>query len=169
MSFFSAECRGIGRTAGAIGIFAGLSLGGCATVDAKRAAAKPNWLCVRSTAYTHSEPGGAKSAIGTRLRFGGEVSSAAADWSWLPLGTRFRVQETGRSYVVEDYGSGLVGKRTLDLYMPSDAMMRSWGVRWVTVEILEWGSPVMSRMLLERRKDARPVRQMLAAMDREKD
>jgi hypothetical protein len=78
------------------------------------------------------------------------------------------VQETGHSYVVEDYGSGLVGKRTLDLYMPSDSMMRAWGVRWVTVEILEWGSPVMSRMLLERRKDARPVRQMLAAMEREK-
>ncbi len=157
-----------GKLTGAIGVVLALSLGGCASVDAKRAGALPNWLCVRSTAYTHSEPGGAKSAIGTRLRFGGEVSSAAADWSWLPLGTRFRVQETGRSYVVEDYGSGLVGKRTLDLYMPSDSMMRSWGVRWVTVEILEWGSPAMSRMLLERRRDARPVRQMLAAMEQTK-
>lgn len=165
MRFFSAGCRGIGRIAGAIGLVAGLSLGGCTTVDAKRVAAKPNWMCVRSTAYTNSEPGGAKNAIGTRLRFGGEVSSAAADWSWLPLGTRFRVQETGRSYVVEDYGSGLVGKRTLDLYMPHESMMRAWGVRWVTVEILEWGSPAMSRMLLERRKDAKPAKQMLAAMD----
>jgi 3D (Asp-Asp-Asp) domain-containing protein len=148
---------------------AALCLGGCSTVDAKRATAKPHWLCVRTTAYTHSEPGGGKSAIGTRLRFGGEVSSAAADWSWLPLGTRFRVQETGRSYVVEDYGSGLVGKRTVDLYAPSDSAMRAWGVRWVNVEILEWGSPAMSRMLLERRRDVKPVRQMLAVMDREKD
>jgi 3D (Asp-Asp-Asp) domain-containing protein len=169
VSFLLGGCRGIGWLAGAVGIVAGLSLGGCASVDAKRAGARPNWLCVRSTAYTHSEPGGAKSAIGTRLRFGGEVSSAAADWSWLPLGTRFRVQETGRSYVVEDYGSGLVGKRTLDLYMPSDSMMRAWGVRWVTVEILEWGSPAMSRMLLERRGDAKPVRQMLAAMEQAKE
>jgi hypothetical protein len=52
--------------------------------------------------------------------------------------------------------------------MPSDSMMRAWGVRWVTVEILEWGSPAMSRMLLERRRDAKPVRQMLVAMDKEK-
>jgi 3D (Asp-Asp-Asp) domain-containing protein len=154
---------------GVAGIFASLSLGGCATVDAKRSAAKPHWMCVRSTAYTDSEPGGAKSAIGTRLRFGGEVSSAAADWSWLPLGTRFRVQETGRVYVVEDYGSGLVGRRTVDLYAPNESVMRNWGVRWVTVEVLEWGSPAMSRMLLERRRDAKPVRQMLAAMERDKE
>jgi 3D (Asp-Asp-Asp) domain-containing protein len=154
------------QTAVAVAVFLAFSLGGCATLAAKRASSKPQWMRVRTTAYTHSEPGGAKSAIGTRLRFGGDVSSAAADWSWLPLGTRFRVQETGRSYVVEDYGSGLVGKNTVDLYMPSDSMMRKWGVRWVTVEILEWGSPAMSRMLLERRRESKPVRQMLAGMER---
>lgn len=158
-----------GRRVAGIWVAVALCLGGCSTVDAKRLAARPHWMCIRTTSYTHSEPGGGKSAIGTRLRFGGEVSSAAADWSWLPLGTRFRVQETGRIYVVEDYGSGLVAKRTVDLYMPSDSAMRAWGVRWVNVEILEWGSPAMSRMLLERRKDAKPVRQMLAAMNGEKD
>jgi hypothetical protein len=87
----------------------------------------------------------------------------------MPLGTRFRIQETGRVYVVEDYGSGLVGKQTVDLYMPNESMMRSWGVRWVTLEVLEWGSPAMSRMLLERRRDARPVRQMLSAMERTRE
>jgi 3D (Asp-Asp-Asp) domain-containing protein len=141
-------------------------LWGCKTPDAKRSSASPRWMGVRSTAYTHSEPGGARNAIGSRLRFGGEVSSAAADWSWLPLGTRFRIQETGRIYVVEDYGSGLVGKQTVDLYMPTESMMRGWGVRWVTLEVLEWGSPAMSRMLLQRRRDAKPVRQMLSAMER---
>jgi 3D (Asp-Asp-Asp) domain-containing protein len=60
-------------------------------------------MCVRTTAYTHTEKGGTNNAIGTRLRFGGEVSSASTDWSWMPLGTRFLVQETGRTYVVEDY------------------------------------------------------------------
>lgn len=122
-------------------------------------------LCVRTTAYTHTERGGPRSAVGTRLRFGGEVSSASTDWSWMPLGTRFRVHETGRSYIVEDYGSGLIGKQTIDLYMPNEPMMRAWGVRWVNIEILEWGSPAMSRMLLEGRRGARPVRQMLSAMD----
>jgi 3D (Asp-Asp-Asp) domain-containing protein len=160
------KMRRMRQTAVAVAIFLACSLGGCATLAAKRASSKTQWMRVRTTAYTHSEPGGAKSAIGTRLRFGGDVSSAAADWSWLPLGTRFRVQETGRSYVVEDYGSGLVGKNTVDLYMPSDSMMRKWGVRWVTVEILEWGSPAMSRMLLERRRESKPVRQMLAGMER---
>jgi 3D (Asp-Asp-Asp) domain-containing protein len=169
VNFFLLDRAGVGRRVGATWVIAAFCLSGCSTVDAKRATARPHWLCVRTTAYTHSEPGGGKSAIGTRLRFGGEVSSAAADWSWLPLGTRFRVQETGRSYVVEDYGSGLVGKRTVDLYAPSDSAMRAWGVRWVNVEILEWGSPAMSRMLLERRRDVKPVRQMLAVMDREKD
>jgi 3D (Asp-Asp-Asp) domain-containing protein len=169
VNFLLLDCAGTGRRVCVTWVIAAFCLGGCSTVDAKRATARPHWLCVRTTAYTHSEPGGGKSAIGTRLRFGGEVSSAAADWSWLPLGTRFRVQETGRSYVVEDYGSGLVGKRTVDLYAPSDSAMRAWGVRWVNVEILEWGSPAMSRMLLERRRDVKPVRQMLAVMDREKD
>lgn len=122
---------------------------------------------VRSTAYTHTEPGGSNNAIGSRLRFGSDVSSASADWSWLPVGTRFRVEETGRHYVVEDYGSGLVGKRTIDLYMPNMAMMRAWGVRNVHIEILEWGSRPMSKMLLERRKGGETVRKMLSAMERE--
>ena len=168
MNGFFSRCKRVAQGGGAGWMIAALCLEGCSTVNAKRAAAKPHWMCVRTTAYTHSEPGGGKSAIGTRLRFGGEISSAASDWSWLPLGTRFRVQETGRSYVVEDYGSGLVGKKTVDLYMPSDSAMRAWGVRWVNVEILEWGSPAMSRMLLERRRDVKPVRRMLAVMDQEK-
>ena len=120
---------------------------------------------VRTTAYTHTEAGGSKNAVGSRLRFGSEVSSASADWSWLPVGTRFRVKETGRNYVVEDYGSALVGKRTVDLYMPNQPMMREWGVRTVNIEILEWGSPAMSRMLLERRKEGRSARRMLSAME----
>lgn len=122
-------------------------------------------MIVRTTAYTHTEAGGSKNAIGSRLRFGGEVSSAAADWSWLPMGTRFRIVETGGVYVVEDYGSALIGKKTIDLYMPSTSMMRSWGVRMVNVEILEWGSPVMSRMLLQSRGRGTIIKRMLASMD----
>jgi 3D (Asp-Asp-Asp) domain-containing protein len=125
----------------------------------------PRQMCVRTTAYTHTEAGGAKNAIGTRLRFGSDVSSAASDWSWMPVGTRFRVKETGRVYVIEDYGSALVGKQTIDLYLPNEPMMRAWGVRQVNIEILEWGSPAMSRMLLTPRRGSSYVNRMILAMD----
>jgi len=144
-----------------------LFLGGCAEVEGVRQTNGPNRMQVRSTAYTHTEAGGVHNAVGSRLRFGSDVSSAAADWSWLPVGTRFRVEETGRSYVVEDYGSALVGKRTIDLYMPNASMMRLWGVRMVNIEILEWGSRPISKMLLERRKGGETARKMLSAMGAE--
>jgi 3D (Asp-Asp-Asp) domain-containing protein len=146
-----------------------LFMSGCAQVEGKvtRHSVNPTYLQVRTTAYTHTEPGGSNNAIGSRLRFGSDVSSASADWSWLPVGTRFRIAETGRTYVIEDYGSALVGNKTVDLYMPNMAMMRAWGVKTVHIEILEWGSRPMSKMLLETRKKGETVRKMLSAMDRE--
>ena len=92
---------------------------------------------------------------------------AAADWSWLPMGTRFRLIETGRVYVIEDYGTALVGRKTIDLYMPNEPMMRAWGVKMVNIEVLEWGSKPMSRMLLETRRNGATARRMLAAMETE--
>src|SRR5690349_23157591 len=85
---------------------------------------------IRTTAYTATEPngGGYKSAVGTTLRHSGPIYSAAADWSWMPLGTVFRMKDTGRIYKVEDYGSALVGRKTVDIYMPNDARMNAWGV-----------------------------------------
>jgi 3D (Asp-Asp-Asp) domain-containing protein len=121
-------------------------------------------MVVRTTAYTHTEAGGRNNALGSRLRFGSDVSSASADWSWLPVGTRFKVVETGRVYVIEDYGSALVGKKTVDLYMPNVPMMKSWGVKTVHIEIQEWGSKAMSRMLLESRRGGETARKMLSSL-----
>jgi hypothetical protein len=120
---------------------------------------------VRTTAYTHTEAGGSRNAIGTRLRFGSETDSAAADWSWMPVGTRFRLVSTGRIYVIEDYGSALIGKKTIDLYMPNESMMRQWGVRTEDIEILEWGSWAISKMLLSRGTAGNTVKRMLVALD----
>ena len=118
-----------------------------------------------TTAYTHTEPGGRNNAIGTRLRFGGKIYSAASDWSWLPLGTRFYMPSTGRTYVIEDYGSALVGKKTVDLYMPTRRMMNNWGMRYVDIEILEWGSRAMSlKLLVPRQRGYWHVRTMVAAL-----
>jgi len=105
-------------------------------------------LTVRTTAYTQSEAGGVKNAVDGRLRFGGDEYSAASDWSWLPLGTRFKLLSTGHDYVIEDYGAALVGRQTIDLFFPSRKSVRGWGVRQEQIEILEWGSEAMSLKLL---------------------
>ena len=82
---------------------------------------------VRTTAYTHSEADhiryGRKNAIGTTLMYG-STRSAAADWSIFPLGTKFRIEGDPSLYVIDDYGSALIGKRTIDLYKPSRGSMK---------------------------------------------
>jgi 3D (Asp-Asp-Asp) domain-containing protein len=146
-----------------------LFLGGCATSSpqtnkSKTAASTGKTMVVRTTAYTHTEPGGRNNAIGTRLRFGGATYSAASDWSWMPLGTRFYMPCTERTYVIEDYGSALVGRKTIDLYMPTRKMMNQWGMRHVEIQILEWGSRAMSLKMLEPRQRNSHVRVMVAAL-----
>lgn len=119
---------------------------------------------VRTTAYTYgaAENGAhpSSNAIGKPLK-AGKVRSAAADWSRWPLGTRFRVIESGQEYVVDDIGSAMVGTSTIDLFKPSSGEMNRWGVRRVTIEILEWGSPDKSLQILLQRRSFRHVREMV--------
>lgn len=100
---------------------------------------------VRTTAYTHTEsdhrPYGNKSALGTPLRYGPSIHSAAADWARWPAGTVFRIQSTGETFLVDDYGWALAGRNTIDLYKPTRAAMNAWGVRKERIEILHWGDP----------------------------
>jgi len=114
----------------------------------------PKKQTVRTTAYTHSESDhrryGRKTAIGTRLKYGDE-RSAAADWSVYPLGTKFKIKGEPHEYIVEDYGSALVGTETIDLYKPSRSSMNHWGVRHVDIEVLEWGCPHESMDVLRSR------------------
>ena len=118
---------------------------------------------VRTTAYTHgATENGAhanSNSIGTRLK-SGALSSAAADWSRWPLGTRFRVVETGREYIIDDIGGAIVCTNTIDLFKPNSRAMHRWGVREVTIEILVWGSPDESLEVLYRRKSP-PARKVL--------
>lgn len=144
---------------------ANVLLTSCAEIPTTTPSAAPLKMQVRTTAYTHTEAGGSRNAIGTRLRFGSETDSAAADWSWMPVGTRFRLVSTGRIYVIEDYGSALIGKKTIDLYMPNESMMRQWGVRTEEIEIIEWGSRAISKMLLSRGTAGTTVKRMLVALD----
>jgi 3D (Asp-Asp-Asp) domain-containing protein len=118
---------------------------------------------VRTTAYTHTEKGGRHNAIGTYLS-GRHVLSAASDWSRFPLGTRFRIVDTKEEYIIDDYGTALVGTNTIDLYKTSRLEMRRWGVRMIDIDILQWGSDEQSLKVLTPRAKHAQVRQMLAAL-----
>ncbi|MEZ5301570.1 MAG: 3D domain-containing protein [Verrucomicrobiales bacterium] len=123
---------------------------------------------VRTTAYTHTEYDhrayANKTASGSTLRFG-QVRSAAADWSRYPLGTTFRIVGQPYIYEIDDYGSALVGKNTIDLYRPSRASMNAWGAKNVEIEILEWGSFAESLKVMRPRSRAPHVRRMVSAIE----
>ena len=120
---------------------------------------------VRTTAYTRSEGTGCRNAIGTYLS-GRHVQSAASDWSRFPLGTRFRIVDTTEEYVIDDYGTALVGTNTIDLYKPTRLEMKQWGVRHVSIDVLQWGSREESLKVLAPRSKHRIVRQMILALQK---
>jgi 3D (Asp-Asp-Asp) domain-containing protein len=122
---------------------------------------------IRTTAYTHSERGGRRNAVGKALS-GQDHFSAAADWSRFPLGTRFQIVGTQDRYIIDDYGGALVGTNTIDLYMTSRRAMRLWGVRRVDIDIIEWGSKQQSLKVLAPRRKNGLVRRMIAGIERDK-
>lgn len=122
---------------------------------------------VRTTAYTHTERGGRRNAIGKTLSGQNQIS-AAADWSRFPLGTRFQIAGTRERYIIDDYGSALVGTNTIDLYKTSRRAMRLWGVRRVDIDILEWGSKQQSLKVLAPRRKHGLIRRMIAGIEANK-
>src|ERR1043166_2573613 len=122
---------------------------------------------VRTTAYTHSERGGGgrRNALGIYLS-GRHVMSAASDWSRYPLGTRFRLVDTNEEYIIDDYGTALIGTGTIDLYKPTKLEMKKWGCRLVDIDVLQWGSEEQSLKVLAPRKKHRTVRRMIAALEK---
>jgi 3D (Asp-Asp-Asp) domain-containing protein len=128
-------------------------------------AARGHRMQVRTTAYTRSEQGDPHNAIGTHLS-GQRVRSAASDWSRFPLGTRFRVVGSKEEYVIDDYGTALVGTNTIDLYKPSRLEMKRWGVRHVDIDVLEWGSREQSLKVLAPRAKHSIVRRMMGGLQK---
>jgi 3D (Asp-Asp-Asp) domain-containing protein len=90
-----------------------------------------------------------------------KIGSAAADWSRWPAGTTFRLLSTGQTYRVEDYGWALAGRNTIDLYMPNQHAMNSWGAREEPIQVLHWGNPDDSLKLLLPRQRYKHVRRMV--------
>jgi len=144
----------------------------CSTAGIARksppAPAKAKTVPVVATAYGASakcnSKWAGKNAIGGRLK-SGEVTSAAADWSRFPVGTKFRVKETGRVYVVDDYGSAMVGKDKVDLFKTNYREVYRWGVRHVQLEIIEWGSFAKSLTILKPRSRSRHVKSMVQSLE----
>lgn len=125
---------------------------------------RTRYQTVRTTAYTHKERDhrryGTRNALGSNLCYG-KIHSAAADWARWPAGTIFRIQETGDICQVDDYGWALSGRNTIDLYKPTMAGMKHWGVRRVHIEVLHWGNPWESYRKLKPAKHYRHVRRMM--------
>ena len=122
---------------------------------------------VRTTAYSdqENEPGaeGNLNAAGTTLKYG-RVRSAAADWSIYPLGTTFKIKGLPHTYVVDDYGSALVGTNTIDIYHPKLSLMCKWGTRPVEISIIKMGDWERTATLLKGRVKYRHCAQMYAGV-----
>ena len=141
---------------------------GCATQSKPTLISGQRLPRVRTTAYTHNEGGsGAHNAVGTYLS-GRHVMSAASDWSRYPLGTRFRLAETNEEYIIDDYGNALIGTDTIDLYKPGRPEVKSWGVRYVDIDILQWGSDEESLKVLAPRCKHHCVRKMVTALEKKR-
>jgi 3D (Asp-Asp-Asp) domain-containing protein len=125
----------------------------------------------RTTAYTCSESDhliyGSKNATGTNLRYTNRVRSAAADWSFYPVGTTFRIKGLPYLYVIDDYGSALTGTGTIDIYKPSKETMDIWGRRNVEINVVQWGSFSRSAQILSQRTGYDHCRRMLANIVRQ--
>jgi 3D (Asp-Asp-Asp) domain-containing protein len=65
----------------------------------------------------------------------------AADPDILPIGTRIKIRHAGRysgEYVVADTGAKIQGRR-LDIYMPTTAECKKFGVKRVKVQVIQLG------------------------------
>jgi len=140
---------------------------GCATQSKSNLSSARRIPNVRTTAYTHSEGSGCRNALDCGLS-GAHVMSAASDWSRFPLGTRFRIADTNEEYIIDDYGTALIGTDTIDLYKLSRLEMKNWGVRHVDIDILQWGSEEQSLKVLAPRCKHHCVRQMVAALEKKR-
>jgi 3D (Asp-Asp-Asp) domain-containing protein len=148
-------------------LFLALLTFGCASRSLppyEKPIARARFQSIRTTAYTHTESDhlqyANKTACSTTLR-SGRINSASCDWSRWPVGTVFRILETGEVYQVDDYGWALAGTNTVDLYKPTRHAMNSWGVRRVNIEILQWGDVDQSLGILRQRTGYRHVKRMV--------
>lgn len=142
-----------------------LSMAGCEHLEGIGSQPVPVTATAYSSGVACNGVWGGRNAIGGKLRHG-EVTSAASDWSKFPLGTKFKVVETGQVYEVDDYGSAMVGKNKVDLFKTNYRDVYQWGVRSVNLEILEWGCWDKSLAVLKPRSRWGHVREMVERLEK---
>lgn len=86
-------------------------------------------VTLRATAY--HEPPGSLTRSGTLSR----VGAVAVDPEVIPLGTKLYVE--GYGYCVAEDTGGLIKGNRIDIYLDSEAECQDWGVRNVSVYILQ--------------------------------
>ena len=90
---------------------------------------------MRATAYTAYCKGcSGTTANGTDLRSNPNQKVIAVDPRVIPLGTKVWVEGYGEA-IAADTGGAIKGNK-IDVFIPSDGQARNWGVRTVTVKIL---------------------------------
>jgi hypothetical protein len=135
-------------------LFAILALSGCAGSGPvyEEPLARDIYQKVNVAAYDGATSGNGDNATARGTRYQrGSISSAAADWARWPAGTLFRVLATGELYEVDDFTDDIVGKNTLLLYKPG---VPNSGTHFVTIEVIRWGSPHDSAVILQQQKSS---------------
>ena len=101
------------------------------TINGRQYKCKKMQVC--ATAYTNSpSEGGAYAFNGERLR----VGHIAADFRVLPLNTKVYIPELNRICTVVDKGSAIKNNK-IDIFMNSRQEALQWGIRNITIYILE--------------------------------
>lgn len=112
-----------------------------ATATNKKAVSAPvngasQTYTMRATAYTaYCEGCSGITANGTDIRSNPGLKVIAVDPRVIPLGTKVWVEGYGEA-IAADTGGAIKGNK-IDVFIPSEGQARQWGVRTVTVRVLD--------------------------------
>ena len=96
--------------------------------DSEVSSSSKKSIVVSATAYS----GDGITATGTKPKWG----TIAVDPNVIPYGTKVYIPRFGKTFIAEDCGGGIKGNK-IDIFMNSDSQCNSWGVRNISIQILD--------------------------------
>ena len=96
--------------------------------DSEVSSSSKKSMVVSATAYS----GDGITATGTKPKWG----TIAVDPNVIPYGTKVYIPRFGKTFIAEDCGGGIKGNK-IDIFMNSDSQCNSWGVRNISIQILD--------------------------------